>query len=279
MRKTVISLVAILCMTLIAYLYFQSKQNNDKSFLHWQSSNEDNLSEIDHSIWQGILQTYVDITHEIKVNLFDYSNVDQEDKKRLADYIEQLSLLDPGEYRRIEQKAYWINLYNALTVQLILDNYPLESITKLGKKLTSFGPWDDTLVIINNERLSLNDIEHKILRPLWKDPRIHFAVNCASYGCPDLQDTAFTGENIESLLDKAATEYLIHPRGVYFYENELVLSSIFDWYAEDFGASSDEVLDYISKYLPNDLAGKLENHQGTIRYEYDWRLNDVEVFE
>ena len=160
----------------------------------------------------------------------------------MNNYIEQLAGIDPRAYRRIEQKAYWINLYNALTVKLIVDHYPVGSITTLGKTLGAFGPWDDHLITLAGQTLSLNDIEHRILRPLWKDPRIHFAVNCASYGCPDLQDIAFTAENIETLLNKAATDYLSHPRGAHFDGDELVLSSIFDWYAEDFGANQQEVL-------------------------------------
>jgi hypothetical protein len=277
--KLKIVIIILSSIGLSAYYFYHGKQNNPSASFQWQQSNESNIKTIDHGIWQEILQTYVDTMHKTKVHLFDYGNVAEEDVHQLAKYINQLSMIDPRDYRRIEQKAYWINLYNALTVQLVIDNYPIESITKLGKKVTAFGPWDNPLITIRGEDLSLNDIEHKILRPFWKDPRIHFAVNCASYSCPNLQDTAFTSDNLEALLNQAAKEYMTHPRAVKFVDNELMLSSIFDWYAEDFGASSGEILHYLIEYLPNDLAGKLENYQGEIRYEYDWRLNDVETFE
>lgn len=279
MKRKVIVLLLIICVGIVSYFYYQSKQEKLTPLLYWQTSDESSLEKIDHNVWQIMLENYVDTEHESGVHLFDYSNVEDDEIEQLAIYIKALSMLDPRKYRRLEQKAYWINLYNALTVKLILDNYPLESITKLGNKLTAFGPWDDHLITLEGKKLSLNDIEHKILRSLWKDPRIHFAVNCASYGCPNLQVKAFTSENIESLLDKAATEYLTHPRGHYFDEDELVLSSIFDWYAEDFGVNEKELLNTLSNFLSDNIGLKLKNHPGSIRYEYDWGLNDVELFE
>lgn len=279
MKYKLLLVASISSVCLIVILYYQHNQGNvdDRSF--WQISDEPNLASIDHSAWHEILQRYVDITHESQIYLFDYDNVDQEDTKLLNDYLNQLSAIDPRAYRRAEQKAYWINLYNALTVKLVLDNYPTESITKLGKKLTSFGPWDDKLIIIADKNLSLNDIEHKILRPIWQDARIHFAINCASYSCPNLQNKAFTGANMESLLKDAASQYLNHPRGIHFDNDTLVLSSIFDWYAEDFGADRTKIMAYLSQYLPEEVASKLNQYKGPIGYEYDWRLNDVDIFE
>lgn len=128
--------------------------------------------------------------------LFRYAEVTKEDKTLLNDYLDQLSKLDPREFNRQEQYAYWVNLYNALTVKLILDNYPVASITKLGG-LFSFGPWDEKVFTVAGQTLTLNDIEHRILRPIWKDPRTHYAVNCASLGCPNLQSQAFTAQNTE----------------------------------------------------------------------------------
>jgi hypothetical protein len=127
--------------------------------------------------------------------------------------------------------------------------------------------------MVAGEYLNLNNIEHGILRPTWQDPRIHFAINCASFGCPNVQARAFTGANLEFLLDEAARQYLSHPRTAHFDGTELVLSSIFKWYAGDFGNNTAEVLQHISTYAPAVMAERLKSYNGEIRFEYDWKLN------
>lgn len=240
----------------------------------WQPVAQTNKESIDHRDWQRLLQEYVH-TDATGINLFDYKSVSHLNSALLDSYLIEMQTLDPRTYSPAEQKAYWINLYNALTVKLILDNYPVESITKLGKGFFKFGPWDDPVAEIAGKTLTLNDIEHRILRPIWQDPRIHFAVNCASIGCPNLQATTFTAANTEALLDEAALDYLSHDRGVSFdASGKLQLSSIFDWYAEDFGNNQNEVLTKLSEYTPVELAGKLATYEGKIRYDYDWRLNE-----
>ena len=171
--------------------------------------------------------------------------------------------------------VYWINLYNAGTVQLIVDRYPVKSIRniKLGG-LFSSGPWDAKLYTVEGEALSLNDIEHRILRPIWKDPRIHYVVNCASFSCPNLQGTAFTAENLETLLDQAARSYVNSSRGVALAGGRLTLSSIYDWYASDFGRNEAEVLAHLRQYAGPELNSQLAAYQGRINYTYDWALNE-----
>ena len=120
---------------------------------------------------------------------------------------------------------YWINLYNAFTVHLILEHYPQDSIVDIRYGFFDFGPWDEKLLQIEDEEVSLNDIEHRILRPIWKDPRLHYALNCASLGCPNLQPESFYPGNVESLLNSRARDYINHPRGLRF-ENEDDLSLI-----------------------------------------------------
>lgn len=240
----------------------------------WQQSDETNIEVIDHSIWQEILQRHI-LSEESGINLFDYSSALAQSDAQLDSYLSQLSSIDPRTYSSAEQLAYWINLYNALTVDLILDNYPVDSITKLGG-LFEFGPWDKELIEIAGESLTLNDIEHRILRPIWQDPRIHFAVNCASIGCPNLQAIAFTSENTEELMQISAIQYLSHVRGASFDERgRLQLSSIFDWYAEDFGDNQSQLLNSLGNYAPADLAERLRAYDGRIDYEYDWDLNDL----
>ena len=120
-------------------------------------------------------------------------------------YLKNLQSLPISSYNRVEQKAYWINLYNGLTVDLVLSRLPLESIrdVNISPGLFVRGPWGAKLLTVEEERLSLDDIEHRILRPIWKDNRVHYAVNCASLGCPNLQPDAFTSANTEALLATA----------------------------------------------------------------------------
>lgn len=245
---------------------------------NWLTSNETNTTAIDHQSWQLILNKYLISNHPSGVNLFDYKQVSSKDKKTLEKYLISLQERDPRSYNKAEQKAYWINLYNALTVQLILNNYPVESITKLGNTFFSFGPWDDDAAGIAGITLSLNDIEHKILRPIFKDPRIHYAVNCASYSCPNLSGQAYTSSNTDQLLNDGAFEYINHPRAVKFDGDDLLLSSIYDWYLIDFGDNTTSLLNHLKQYASDSLKKKLMSfdvESGDIDHHYNWQLNEV----
>ncbi|MCG8547372.1 MAG: DUF547 domain-containing protein, partial [Alphaproteobacteria bacterium] len=211
------------------------------------------------------------------VNRFDYRNVSDMDRKALKRYIDRLANTQISRYSRSEQMAYWINLYNALTVQVILDHYPVDSIREINISpgLFAFGPWDKKLITIEGQEVSLNDIEHRILRPIWQDPRIHYAVNCASIGCPDLQQTAFTGSNLERMLDEAATAYINHPRGVRLDNGELTVSSIYVWFQEDFGDSDKAVIEHLKQYAKPSLKSALESKTEIDDDEYDWDINET----
>ncbi len=254
--------------------YFINKTVSDSNITEfWNKSNNTNATTIDHSAWQAILDDYLIIEHPSGINRVDYEGL-ADDKVLLEEYIQSLSIIDPRTYSKKEQMSYWINLYNALTVLLITENYPVTSITELGETTIAFGPWDDPVTTIVEKNLTLNDIEHRILRPIWQDSRIHFAVNCASIGCPNLQPDVFTSENLEELLTQGAIEYLNHRRGVRFEGDKLVLSSLFDWYAKDFGNNTQEVLISLSQYASVDIKQKLSSYSSDITYEYDWGLNE-----
>lgn len=239
----------------------------------WLPHDEASPKTIDHAQWQALLGNYLITSSTDGINRYNYGHVTPEDKNHLAHYFSSLESLDPRTYARAEQKAYWINLYNAVTVKLIIDNYPVKSIKKLGQGLFAFGPWDDPLVKIAGQTLSLNDVEHKILRPIFRDSRIHFAVNCASLGCPNLSALAYTPQNIEQQLEQGARAYVNHRRGVRFENGELIVSSIFHWYKEDFGGTDESLLRYLSKYAEPALEQKLTTYGGKIVHEYDWSLN------
>ncbi len=268
------NLLVILGITFV-FFYPISSIAADDQLKYWSVSAEKSENTIDHSDWQSILDKYlVDKTSD-KINLFSYKSVSLSDKQKLAHYLKYMQSLDPRQYTRAVQKAYWINLYNALTAKLIIDNYPVKSITKLGDSFFSFGPWDDELITINEKSLSLNDIEHKILRPIFKDNRIHYAVNCASLGCPNLSKTVYTPQNMEQMLETAAKDFVNHPRGVRFKGNKMIVSSIYHWYKEDFGDDHKQLLKHLIKYADPSLASNLRTHKGKIDHDYDWTLNEI----
>ncbi len=266
-KKQLISLG--LCLLLISCCWA------DKSYeplIEWQAINNKTTTAINHHDWQVLLTKYVS-TPQDGINRFNYSAVTTEDNVRLEKYLSSLQSIDPRDYSFLEQKAYWINLYNAITVQLVLKEYPVRSILFVGKSFLPKGPWDLKVANIAGKQLSLNDIEHRILRPIWQDYKIHFAVNCASLGCPNLQTTAFTGPNITLLLNNAAKDYINHPRGLRFEKNTLILSSIFKWYRSDFGKDEKAVIKELKQYLKRETSKQLENFNGTVKYKYNWKLN------
>ena len=241
----------------------------------WEASVETNAAAIDHSAWQSILDTYL-TSHPSGINRFDYAalKANAEDAARLADYLTSLQELDPRHYSRQEQQAYWINFYNALTVRVVVDAYPVDSIRDIYQGWLPLGPWDDVHAEVAGMPLTLNNIEHGILRPIWRDPRIHYAVNCASHGCPNLSPTVYTAANTEALLEAGARAYINHPRGVSFVDDDfLLISSIYEWYVEDFGGTEKTVIDHLMQYAEEALAARLKTFSGSIDYEYDWNLN------
>jgi len=233
-------------------------------WLYWESHNPENRIIIDHSSFQNLLDRYL-IMGEDEITRWDYGGMDLDSQKHLEEYIFYLENLNPLLWNRDEQMAYWINLYNAVTIVVILENYPLRSIRDISD------PWDTPLIQVNGKELSLNDIEHRILRPIWKDERIHFAVNCASLGCPNLSKRVYSSVRLEEQLNTARNRFLSHPRGARIEGNRIILSSIFHWYADDFGGESG-VRNYIQRFGPSELAAHASSSR--LKYDYNWRLND-----
>ncbi len=242
----------------------------------WVAHDEASTATIDHSAWTNFLSVYLEEFPD-GVNRMRYADVKAADREQLEHYVAGLAATTISNYNRAEQRAYWINLYNALTVKVVLDHYPVSSIRDIdiSPGLFSVGPWDKKLVAIEGEKLSLNDIEHRILRPIWKDPRIHYAVNCASIGCPNLAPSAFTAETSESLLEKGARDYVNHPRGVEIVNGKPVASKIYDWFKPDFGKNDEELLAHLRRYAEPTLREKLIGFSHLSGYRYDWALNDV----
>lgn len=239
----------------------------------WQAHDPQSSIHLDHSLWGQFLDRYLVAGKSGSANLVRYVAVSAEDKASLAQYLAELSAVSMAKLNRAEQKALWINLYNALTVQTILTHYPVKSIREISSGWFSGGPWDLKLIKIEGIELSLNDIEHRILRPIWRDNRVHYAVNCASLGCPNLQPEPFTAENSDRLLTEAAREFINSPRGVDLSADRLLLSSIYEWFQVDFGDSATGVIAHLTQYAAPDLKEKLRSFSEKVDFSYDWELN------
>ena len=246
----------------------------------WQSHNAENNEVIDHSDWQIFLEKYL-VTNQLNtensaisgINRLRYADVSEKDRTLLNNYLETLEGTAVSSFSRPQQRAFWINLYNATTVNLILEYYPLDSITDISFGFFSFGPWDEDLLFVEGVELSLNDIEHRILRPIWKDKRTHYVLNCASLGCPNLLPQAFNDLNTESLLELGAHDYINHPRGVKIQGENLILSKIYEWYQADFGGNEEGVFKHLQQYSTNERLKYLHVEDLEIEYQYSWLLN------
>lgn len=233
---------------------------------------------VDHSAWDCFLGKYM-VTGASGVNRLRYRQVSFKDRQALKCYLQQLQSVDTRVLNRNEQLAFWLNLYNARTVDIVLDNYPIRSIRQVKQKLTDFvGPFDDeAAVTVLGKPLSLNDIESGIVRPVWNDPRIHYALNCASYGCPNLSPTAWTAVDLDQRLDSAAYEYINSRRAVKRGLCGVRTTKIYKWYKDDFGGTDQGVLDHVRQYADGNTLNKINGRQKISGYFYDWSLNDGRI--
>ncbi len=233
--------------------------------------------EVDHRPWGAFLQRRVTTVSD-GVNRVDYAAVSTEERQGLALYLETLQAVPVSALTRPQQRAYWINLYNAATVKVILDHYPVDSIRDIDISPGWFadGPWGSKLLEIQGRQVSLDDIEHRILRPIWKDPRLHYALNCASIGCPNLLPRAFTPPDTKQLLEQGAHDYVNHPRGAQVKNGALTVSSIYQWFKSDFGGTDQGVIEHLRHYAEPGLMQQLKAIEEIDDHRYDWSLNDLE---
>jgi hypothetical protein len=188
----------------------------------------------------------------------------------------------PTAMPRAEAFAFWANLYNALTLKVVLDRHPVRSIRDIRSTGVPFdprqfnGPWRTRLVTIEGRAMSLDDIEHGVMRPTFRDPRVHYAVNCASIGCPNLRPRAFRAATLEADLDDAARGFVNHPRGVTVQpDGRLRVSSIYHWFKEDFGGTDAGVIAHLRSHAAPPLAARLAQATAIAGHDYDWALNDA----
>jgi hypothetical protein len=223
------------------------------------------MKQVDHSLYRELLAKYV------KEGVVDYQGFKNEEAK-LDQYLKVLENTDTKELSRNEQFAFYVNAYNAWTIKLILSGYPgVKSIKDLGRLFKS--PWKKKICRIDGDIITLDDIEHKILRPRFKDPRVHLAINCASKSCPPLISDPYEGSKLDEQLDSSVRAFLNNPERNYLEGNKLYVSKIFKWFSEDF---NNDVVGFFLRYAEGELKEKLTKNKGKIKVKYlhyDWSLN------
>lgn len=204
------------------------------------------------------------------------------DLAALDAWIAEAASRRPSAMSREAAFAFYANLYNALTLKVVLDRYPVRSIRDIrstGVPLDPkgwFGPWRTRLVVVEGRRMSLDDIEHGTMRPSFRDPRVHYAVNCASIGCPNLWPRAWRAATLERDLDAAASAFVNHARGVTVLpDGRLRVSSIYAWFREDFGGDEAGVVAHLRRHAAPALAARLGERTAIAEDAYDWALNDA----
>lgn len=234
---------------------------------------------VDHAAFDALLKTYV-VPDATGLNRVNYKGFKAAGHPALKAYLAKLQAVDVSKLDRPEQFAFWANLYNARTIDIVLDKYPVKSIKdiSLGGGLLAAvtgGPWKAKVLRVLDRQLSLDDVEHGILRPVFKDPRVHYSVNCASVGCPNLGRDAFTGAKLETQLDGAAKAFINSSRGIRVAGGQVSASSIYSWFQSDFGGTAEGVLQHARRYADPALKRKLEGITTIAEFNYDWALNDV----
>ncbi|MBK7878485.1 MAG: DUF547 domain-containing protein [Planctomycetes bacterium] len=231
-----------------------------------------------HAAWTELLRNRFTSTG------FDYASL-LKDSKPVDDYLAALAAVDAADFatwKREQQLAFWINAYNAYTLKRVLQSYPFEKVNELGADKK--GPWDERFIPLGKlapdlkqEKLTLNELENKILRPKFKDARIHAAINCAAESCPPLRPEAFVAERLDRQLDIQVLKWLGNPafNRIDAAKNELQLSALFDWYKKDFVDEAGSVEAWIAKHGPKETVAWLEKAKDvkTTYFDYSWKLN------
>jgi Protein of unknown function, DUF547 len=272
-RRAALGLAA--CFGLQAMLTTSSAQAEAPAA--WIKTTAGSTKTVNHSAWDSLLKTHL-VQGSDGLNRIAYAKF-KADHGKLKAYVASLEATDPSALDRPEHWAFWANLYNAKTIDVVLDKYPVKSIkdVSLGgglKALVGGGPWQAKIIKVAGQSMSLDDIENVVMRPTYKDPRVHYSVNCASVGCPNVPAKALTGANLEAELEAGAKAFINSPRGIKFDGRKAIASSIYDWFVADFGGTPATVIDHLKKYAEPELKAKLGTLT-TMAYDYDWSLADV----
>ena len=228
--------------------------------------------QVEHHPWHRLLKKYVDADGRVDYRAWKAS---PQDSARLSDYLSSLSCAHPRLKSTEQAKlAFWINAYNAVTVYGILQEYPTTSIRNHTAQLFGYNIWKDLQLFVGGRAYSLDDMEHAILRKM-QEPRIHFAIVCASKGCPRLLNEAYLADQIEQQLDRNASDFFSRRQNFQQEGERFALSAILKWYGADFGKSQTEQLKTVARWLPTEEARKrARSGEARVFYlDYDWSLN------
>lgn len=262
----------LVCLTLLSNLTCASFQKD--LWPQWEVHNPLSQGIISHQPWQDFLDNHV-TTNQEGINLIDYAHLTKADIAQLSHYVTDLSNVNINHYNRHEQLAFWINLYNAITVLTVAHYYPISSIQaiSISPGLFSIGPWGAHLIIINKTSLSLDDIDNRIIRPIWNDPRTHYALNNGTIGAPNLSRHSYHGDTLDEQLNNAATTYINSLRGTHIVDGKLIVSKIYEWYLEDFGGTVADLILHLSEFAKPPLRAQLKQINNINSYIYNWHLN------
>ena len=240
----------------------------------WEVNNPLSHDMISHQEWQTFLKRRT-VENQEGILLVDYAALTPDDHQLLHRYLQRMSKINILNYNRKEQLAYWLNMYNALTVQLVARFYPIASIQdiNISPGLFSVGPWGAKVITVNSTPLSLDDIQNRIIRPIWNDPRIHYALNNAAIGSANLKKNVYQGHCLEKQLNAAALDYINSFRGTQVVEGKLIVSKIYEWYGEDFGENEQDIIHHLSIYAREPLKNNIQTCQSISGYIYNWHLN------
>ena len=267
-------------MMLLASLFFVSTSALASFHKHiwpkWQAHNPLSQAVISHQQWQDFLTKCV-YTNAEGINLVDYPHLTENDLTHLKQYIKHLSKININDYNRSEQLAFWLNLYNALIVQIIADYYPVDTVQEvnISPGLFSVGPWGANLVTIGGTQLTLDDIQNRIIRAIWNDPRTLYAINDGCIGAPNLSKQAYQGSTIDKQLNLATRDYINSMRGLQIIEGKLILSKMYEWYFDDFGGSESDIVHHLTHFANKSLHEDLSKIASINSYTYNWHLNST----
>jgi hypothetical protein len=252
----------------------QQAEAKDPLGRRWPASQRISINEVDHGEFDALLQKYVDDDGYVDYAAWRRTSVD---RGKLQSYLRALSRADRKERAsRDAQLAFWINAYNAVTLEGILQVYPTTSIRNHTARLFGYNIWKELPLHVGDEQYALEEIEHELLRNM-NEPRIHFAIVCASVGCPRLMKRAYTTETVQDQLADNTRDFFSRSQNLQTDADNRTLhfSSILSWYAEDFGASQAQQLATLRPYLPQRAQRLASDPQTRVRYlDYDWKLND-----
>lgn len=276
MHKSSLKLWLVILFFTLTSTHLFAAYNSKNLWPIWEVNNPLSKEVISHHDWQHFLKERVITNHE-NINLVDYPSLNKEDRQRIKRYLKSMSMIKIDHYNRDEQLAFWINVYNAIIVDTVASYYPVSSIEEINISpgLFSVGPWGAKIITINNVALSLDDIQNRIIRPIWNDVRALYAINNGSIGAANINKDAYQGATIDDQLNEAAFTYINSLRGAQVIENKLIISKLYEWFSEDFGGTRFSIIKHLKQFAHDPLQSEIKHINTIDNYMYNWHLNST----